>query len=81
MECKSLGRAVKPFSQARWEKDNINVRVMEEALWWKSGGGQLSNRLLQGPEKDSLIAAKEKRLEAIGDLGRGLVCNWRTPTY
>lgn len=75
MECKSLGRAVKDFSQEEWEKDDINVRVMEEALWWKFGGGHLSDLLqLGGPSKDSLItAAKEKRMEAIGDLGRRLL--------
>lgn len=71
-ECKSLGRAVKLFSQEKWEKDDINVRVMEEALWWKFGGGQLRN-LLRGPEKYNLMAGKGKRLEAVGDLGRRLL--------
>lgn len=73
-ECKSLGRAVNDFSQEKWEKDDISVRVMEEALWWKFGGGQLSDRLqLEGPNRDNLKAVKEKRLEAIGDLGRRLL--------
>lgn len=71
-ECKSLGRAVRLFSQEKWEKDDINVRVMEEALWWKFGGGQLNN-LIQEPKKDNMIAVRDKRLETIGDLGTRLL--------
>lgn len=71
-ECKSLGRAVNPFSQEKWEENAVNLRAMEEALWWKFGGGQLSN-LLQGQEQDKLRAVKEERLKKVGDLGKRLL--------
>lgn len=72
-ECKALGRCVTNFVQWKWEEDNTNVRAMEEALWWKFGGGQLS-RLLEEPEnKVNGYAAMEVRMEAIGDLGRRLL--------
>lgn len=75
--CKALGKAVRGFSEEKWEKDDINVRVMEEALWWKFGGGQLSHRLLtpekKKEKKPKAAAAKDQRLEAIGDLGRRLL--------
>lgn len=45
MECRFPGRAVKPLSQERWRKDDMSVRVMDKALWWKFGGDQLSNLL------------------------------------
>lgn len=69
-DCKSLGRAIPNFSQEKWEKDEFCVRVMEEALWWKFGGGDLS-KMLQAAGGPGI--AEAQRLEAIGDLGRRLL--------
>lgn len=74
-ECKAAGRSVKGFSDKAWEKHDLKVRVMEEALWWKFGGGKLEGiieerqRSLTGEEPST----REGRMNAINELGRKLL--------
>lgn len=73
--CKSFGRFVKGFSDKAWEKHNLKVRVVEEALWWKFGGGQLeesiedSNNIPTGQR----LRTKEDRFRAVEGLGKQLL--------
>lgn len=73
--CKAAGRSVKGFSDKAWEKHDLKVRVMEEALWWKLGGGQLEGLLevsRSNPDGQGL-STKEGRMETLNELGRKLL--------
>lgn len=74
-ECKAAGRSVRGFSDKEWGKHDIKVQVMEEALWWKFGGGQLESHLKHsdGRLTGKGVRTKEERLEALEDLGRQLL--------
>lgn len=74
-ECKAVGRSVRGFSDKAWEKHDLKVRVMEEALWWKFGGGQLESRLKNsdGSCTEKGLGTKDERLKALEDLGRQLL--------
>lgn len=74
-KCKSVGRSVKGFSDKAWEKHDLKVRVMEEALWWKFGGGQLEAYIenSNGNPTDKGLGTKEDRLTALEALGRQLL--------
>lgn len=74
-KCKSSGRFVKGFSDKAWEKHNLKVRVMEEALWWKFGGGQLEACIedTKGISTVNDLGTKENRFRALGELGRQLL--------
>lgn len=74
-ECKAAGRSVRGYSDKAWEKHDLKVRVMEEALWWKFGGGQLE-LLLENPGASpggATLNTKEDRTKALNDLGRELL--------
>lgn len=74
-ECKAAGRSVRGYSDKAWEKHDLKVRVMEEALWWKFGGGQLEGLLERsgaGPA-GAKVNTKEDRMKALNDLGRELL--------
>lgn len=74
-ECKAAGRSVRGFSDKAWEKHDLKVRVMEEALWWKFGGGQLEGRIemaRSSPDGQGL-STKDGRTEALDELGRKLL--------
>lgn len=74
-ECKSVARSVRGFSDKEWGKHDLKVRVMEEALWWKFGGGTLESSLKESGENltGKGIRAREERLKALEDLGRQLL--------
>lgn len=74
-ECKAAGRSVRGFSDKAWGKHDLKVRVMEEALWWKFGGGQLESRLKDSSERltGKEIRTMEEKLKALEDLGRQLL--------
>lgn len=68
-ECKAVGRSVRGYNDKAWEKHDLKVRVMEEALWWKFGGGQLTT-MLHGSKGSSEVNAKDVINKTINDLGR-----------
>lgn len=74
-ECKAVGRSVRGFSDKAWEKHDLKIRVMEEALWWKFGGGNLESRLkhCDGSLTEKGLRTKGERLKALEDLGRQLL--------
>lgn len=74
-KCKSAGRSVKGFSEKAWQKHDLKVRVMEEALWWKFGGGQLELCLedFNGNLTDKGLRTKDDRYKALESLGRQLL--------
>lgn len=74
-ECKAAGRSVRGYSDKAWEKHDLKVRVMEEALWWKFGGGQLVSLLETSGASaaGATITSKEDRAKALNDLGRELL--------
>lgn len=54
--------------------NDLKVRVMEEALWWKFGGGQLETLLTQlEAEGGSGWLSKEAKTGHLNDLGRKLL--------
>lgn len=74
-ECKAIGRSVRGYRDKTWEKHDLKVRVMEEALWWKFGGGKLE-ALLQNSEESPggvTIDTKEGRTKALNDFGKRLL--------
>lgn len=74
-ECKAAGRSVRGYNDKTWEKHDLKVRVMEEALWWKFGGGQLQALLVMSGASHSgaTINTKEDRSNALNGLGRKLL--------
>lgn len=74
-KCKSVGSSVKDFSEKAWQKHELKVRVMEQALWWKFGGGQLELCLedSKGDLTDKGLGTKHDRLKALESLGRRLL--------
>lgn len=74
-QCKAAGRSVRGFSDKAWDKHDLKVRVMEEGLWWKFGGGQLEADLdvFDGGSTGKGLGTKEDRYKALGDLGRQLL--------
>lgn len=70
-KCKSVGQSVKGFSDKAWEKHDLKVRVMEEALWWKFGGGRLEACIEESNGKG--LRTKEDRFRALEGLGRQLL--------
>lgn len=74
-ECKATGRSVRGYNDKAWEKHDLKVRVMEEALWWKFGGGKLEVLLEKSGASPggATIDTKEDRTRALNDLGRELL--------
>lgn len=73
-ECKAAGRSVGGFSDKAWERHDLKIRVMEEALWWKFGGGQLG-AVLESAKRviGEGLRTREERLEALKTLGKQLL--------
>jgi ribA/ribD-fused uncharacterized protein len=75
-KCKSAGRSVKGFSEKAWQRHDLKVRVMEEALWWKFGGGQLERCLKEdngNKTNNKGLRTREGRLLALESLGKQLL--------
>ncbi|KAK7710759.1 hypothetical protein SLS64_005663 [Diaporthe eres] len=74
-ECKAAGRSVRGYSDKAWEKHDLKVRVMEEALWWKFGGGKPEGLLENSGARPewATINTKEDRMKSLNDLGRELL--------
>ncbi|ROW09831.1 hypothetical protein VMCG_02523 [Cytospora schulzeri] len=73
-DCKDVGRAVRGFSEEVWSEEDLKVRVMEEALWWKFGGGQLESLLTRDGEQDyNAWMSREARMGHLNDPGRKLL--------
>ncbi|ROV89365.1 hypothetical protein VPNG_10126 [Cytospora leucostoma] len=73
-DCKEAGRSVQGFSEEVWSKDDLKVRIMEEALWCKFGGRELEESLRQAGEGGNASwMSKEAKLGHLNDLGRRLL--------
>lgn len=71
-ECKAVGRSVRGYNDKAWEKHDLKVRVMEEALWWKFGGGELT-ALLDSSRGSSEVNTKDVQNKTMNHLGRKLL--------
>lgn len=72
--CKDIGRSVRGFDEDVWAEQELKVRAMEEALWWKLGGGQLEELLTQaGGQDGSIWMSREAKMGRLNDVGRKLL--------